>query len=67
MAGPAYKPLRPLLRRREVADVLGVSVRSIDRLTHSGALPRVKIGDRAVRFRGEDVAALVERGREASS
>ena len=64
MARPAYKPLRSLLRRREAADLLRVSVRSIDRLAASGALPRVKLGERTVRFRHEDVAALVERGRE---
>jgi excisionase family DNA binding protein len=64
MASPAYASLRPLLRRREAAELLGVSARTVDRLAEAGALPRVRVGERSVRFRAEDVIALVERGRE---
>ncbi len=35
--------LGPLLTMRDVADKFGVSVRNVRRLTHSGALPAVKI------------------------
>lgn len=52
-----------LLRKREVADLLVVSVRSVDRLIASGDLPRVRLGG-SIRFRLEDVRNLVERSRE---
>jgi excisionase family DNA binding protein len=52
---------RRLLTRREAADVLGLSVRSIDRLRERGRLLGVQIvpGGR-VRYRPEDVEALLE-------
>jgi excisionase family DNA binding protein len=49
-----------LLRPRETADKLGVSVRQLDRLIEAGAIRPVRLtrnGNR--RFRATDVAALV--------
>jgi excisionase family DNA binding protein len=47
-----------LLRRSEVADLLGVSPRTLDRLVEAGSLPVVYI-DRRPRYLAEDVAAFV--------
>jgi excisionase family DNA binding protein len=48
-----------LLSRAEVAEVLSVSVRTIDRLREQGILPPVKVLT-SVRFREEDVKNLVD-------
>ncbi len=47
-----------LLTSQDVAETLGVSLRTVARLAASGDLPRVRIG-RAVRFRACDVAGIV--------
>jgi excisionase family DNA binding protein len=53
--------IRRLLSRREAAEALGLSVRSVDRLRERGRLPGVQIipGGR-VRYWAEDVEALLE-------
>jgi excisionase family DNA binding protein len=48
-----------LLRRREVARVLAVSVRSVDRLVQKGVLPVVEL-DRRPRFLDSDVEELIK-------
>lgn len=50
-----------LLTVPEVAEVLRVSVRLVNRLFATGALPRVKIG-RAARARLSDVERIVAKG-----
>jgi len=50
-----------LVSKREVAERLGLSLRSIDRLIAKGVLRRVKILG-AVRFRLSDVVAIMEAG-----
>lgn len=54
-----------LLRRREVAKLLNVNQRTVDNLSASGALPRVKLPgrSRSVGFREADVIALIQEGR----
>jgi excisionase family DNA binding protein len=52
----------PLLTAHEVADVLGVGLRTIRRMVRRGELPIVRIGRRSIRFRPEDIKALIERG-----
>jgi len=47
----------------EVAELLGVSVRTVNRLAERGELDVVRIG-RGARFRADDVRALIERSRE---
>jgi excisionase family DNA binding protein len=47
-----------LLRRSEVAELLGFSTRTLDRLVQSGALPVVRV-DRRPRFLMEDVEGFV--------
>jgi excisionase family DNA binding protein len=53
---------RRLMKRREAASRLGISVDSLDRLIRSGELGVVRIG-RSVLVPQEDVVALVERRR----
>jgi excisionase family DNA binding protein len=48
-----------LLTRDEVAQILSMSVRSVDRMKATGVLPAVKLL-RSVRFRLEDVEALLK-------
>jgi excisionase family DNA binding protein len=50
------------MTRREVADLLRVSVETVDRWRRRGRLPGVQVvaGRGAVRFRAEDVEALLE-------
>ena len=52
-----------LLTVPEVAELLGVSVRLVNRLFSTGDLPRVKIG-RAARARLSDVERIVAEGVE---
>ena len=52
---------QPLLTRTQVAKLLSMSLRSVDRLVARGILPAVKLLS-TVRFRPEDVQALVQRG-----
>jgi excisionase family DNA binding protein len=47
-----------LLRRSEVAELLGVSNRQLDRLVRAGLIPVIRF-DRRPRFRAEDVDAFV--------
>jgi excisionase family DNA binding protein len=47
-----------LLRRAEVADILGISRRTLDRLVRAGALPVVYV-DRRPRFLAEDIRIFV--------
>ena len=54
-----------LLTRAEVAQLLSVSLRSVDRLVARGILPAVKVLS-TVRFRPEDVKSLTERGAQRS-
>ena len=56
-------PVDRLLTVREVAKMLGVSVRLVNRLFATGQLPRVKIG-RAARARLSDVNRIMAQGAE---
>jgi excisionase family DNA binding protein len=48
-----------LLTRSQVADMLSISLRSVDRLTSRGILPAVRVLT-SVRFREEDVRKLID-------
>ena len=50
-------PAAILLREREVAELLGVSLRTVGRLAERGTLDRVRIGG-VTRYRRSDVEAL---------
>ncbi len=51
-----------LLTIREAAEILNVSPRTLERWSLEGRLPRVEIGPRTIRYRADDLAALIERG-----
>lgn len=48
-----------LLKRSEVAEMLSISLRSVDRLRKRGLLPCVKVLT-SIRFREEDVKRLID-------
>ena len=48
-----------LLNRKEVATLLGVSIRTIDRLVTSRKLSYIKICPRTIRFRIEDCEEFI--------
>lgn len=49
------------LTRAEAAQILGVSPQTVDKRANEGQLPRYRVtGGRAVRFRIEDVRALLQ-------
>lgn len=48
------------LSRQEAADVLGVSLATVDRLIATGALPRYRIRGRWIRVAAGDVALLAD-------
>ena len=50
--------LRPMLTRDDTAAFLAVSLRTLDRLVNSGAIPAYRIGGHR-RFRIEDVESYV--------
>jgi len=51
--------LSTLLTRAEVADLMRVSEHTVDRWCREGRLSRIRVA-RAVRFRPEDVSALID-------
>lgn len=55
-----------LLSREDVAKRFSCSVETIKRLEKRGKLPRIQLGERAVRYRMADVLAI-ESGRAANS
>jgi excisionase family DNA binding protein len=52
-----------LLTRRAVAERLGTSTTTVDRLRKKGVITDYRIGGRLVRFAEEDIAALIESAR----
>ncbi len=57
---PVMQPTTPqLLTRWQAARILSVSVRTLDGLTRTGALPYVKVG-KCVRFRPSALDSFVE-------
>jgi excisionase family DNA binding protein len=69
----AYRPgdreaMMRLLNKDEVAELLGVSVRTVERLRGRGLLPWIKLLG-AIRFRTDDVQSLIDsqRRQEPSS
>ena len=53
-----------LLTKKQAAEILGISTRTIDRYRAAGALRAAtkKVGPRMVRFRLAEVQKIVERG-----
>ncbi len=50
--------MQKLLTRADVAQLLGISLRSVDRLRECGLLPALKVLT-SVRYREEDVQAFI--------
>ena len=54
--------LDPLLTLQAAADQLGLSTRSITRLTHRGELHAVHIGKKLIRYRTSDLVRIQQNG-----
>lgn len=52
--------LSRLLTYKDVAELLGLSVIAVKELRRSGALPYVRISERVIRFREQDVMQFIE-------
>ena len=63
MVNTKTSPSQPLLTRSQVADLLQISTRTVIRWTNDGTLPCTRLGPdgRTIRYRRQDVDALVER------
>lgn len=48
-----------LMTRKQVADILGLSGRTVARMQTAGKIKSIIVGDRSVRFRIEDVQAMM--------
>jgi excisionase family DNA binding protein len=57
---PPLDGIPALLTTDEVAAIFRVNPRTVERWTSDGRLHRVELGARTVRFRAEDVAALID-------
>lgn len=53
--------LQPLLSRREVAEHLGVDIRTVDAIIKRGELRTVLVGQRHVRIHAESLTVYLER------
>jgi len=53
-------PTSLLLRRKEVAQLLGVSERTVETMKERGDLPIVRLANRTVRYPYEAIVAFVE-------
>ena len=49
-----------LLTRRQVAETLALSIRTVDELIHTGDLPVVRLGGKSVRFRPAAIQLFIE-------
>jgi excisionase family DNA binding protein len=65
MTQTTYEP--SILTTREAADLLRVSERSIERWRAQGKLPTMNLSGKWVRFRREDVLALLSRSGTSSA
>lgn len=54
-----------LIKKQEAAEMLGVSIRSLERMIARGVIPAYKIGARLVRLRAEEVEAYLDNHRAA--
>jgi excisionase family DNA binding protein len=54
-----------LIKKPEAAEILGVSVRTLEKMIARGALPAYRIGPKMVRLRREDIDDYLETHRAA--
>lgn len=60
--------LPPFVTKQELAELLRVSPRTLERMVHARAIPAIKIGPRAIRFKTAAVLdALARRTLEAAA
>jgi excisionase family DNA binding protein len=58
-----YDDSRPIWTRREVSEYLRLTERTVDKLRVAGKLPAFRVAGNSVRFKRDDVLALVAQRR----
>lgn len=56
---PTHLTLPRLFTVKQAGKLLGVTPRTLERWAASGHLPRVEVGPRTIRYRSDDLAALL--------
>jgi excisionase family DNA binding protein len=56
----AFEIKSPLLTKKEVADLLRVSTRTVENLTNRGILPKITLGTKMVRYPEAGIKRLLE-------
>jgi len=54
-----------LIKKPEAADLLGISVRTLEKMIARGSLPAYRVGPKSVRLRREDIDDYLESHRAA--
>ena len=54
-----------LIKKPEAADLLGISVRTLEKMIARGSLPAYRVGPKSVRLRREDIDEYLEAHRAA--
>ncbi len=54
-----------LIKKPEAADLLGISVRTLEKMIARGSLPAYRVGPKSVRLRREDIDVYLESHRAA--
>jgi len=57
---PVTRTVPLLLTIRETSELLNVSQRTLERWSLEGRLPRVELGPKTIRYRADDLAAMIE-------
>lgn len=58
---PENKEIKELMKRSEVARIIGVCGHTIARMTKRGEIPCIQFNSRTVRYRREDIEALINK------
>lgn len=54
-----------LIKKAEAAELLGISIRTLEKLIERGSLPAYRIGPKSVRLRREEIDAYLDSHRAA--
>jgi excisionase family DNA binding protein len=66
MRSKTERPPNALLSKREAAEYIGVTTRTLDNYMAKRLVPFYRIGEKTIRFRGTDLDAAMEKFRVAA-
>lgn len=52
--------MTPLIKKPEAAEILGVSVRTLEKMIGRGVIPAYKVGPKMVRLKAEDIESYID-------